>query len=165
MRVRIKRGENEVEVEGSAAEVEKNLKRLEPIVFGDAPATGISRGAAGGRKSTGGGGGSKPNAKPGELTLPAEFNEFVHSLPSTATGQDRLLAADYWVQQHGDDGLYTTSDAKALVEDNGFRVGNASQANTNNLKMGRVFKKGKKFKVGKPGVDHLSALIHGDDAA
>jgi len=88
-----------------------------------------------------------------------EFPEALLSLPSSVTGGDQLLVASWFVQRSSSDNTYSTAEANKLLVDQGVKLANASQSNTNALKAKRVFKVGKRFRLSSKGDDYVRALL------
>lgn len=88
-----------------------------------------------------------------------EFGETLGLLPKGATAADSVLLAGLHAQRASEDRTFSTKDANALLLEQSVKIGNPSQCMTNNLKAKRVFKVGDKYRVSKPGEDHLAALL------
>lgn len=96
--------------------------------------------------------------KAGDLTI-GEFGEQLGGFPKAATATDQVLLAGRFAQLASDDNTFATKDANALLLEQSVKVGNPSQCMTNNLKAKRVFKVGDRYRVSKPGEEHLASLL------
>lgn len=149
-RLRIKLAQGEFEVEGSESFVKAYaerfdawLKRLdEPPSAAPPPAQAESapRGRA-------------PAA-------PAQsFGELLHQLPRAASDVDRMLTAGYFVHLRSADKSFSTSEANALLTEQGVKVGNPSQCVRQNLVAKRVFKHLGRYRVSQTGLDYLRQML------
>jgi hypothetical protein len=86
-----------------------------------------------------------------------EFPELLHQM-SSSSGTDQILLAGAFAGRGREDGTFATSEANALLVEQGVKLANASQSMANNLKAKRVFKVGKNWKVSKTGQDYLKGL-------
>lgn len=102
-------------------------------------------------------------AKPAATSAPAaeqrEFGEVLHSLPSNASGSDRILVAGSYAQLASGDNTFSTGEANQLLLGQGVKLSNPSQALKNAIAAKRVFKVGKRYRVSKTGEEHLRSLI------
>lgn len=147
-RVRLCLQTGEFEVEGSEAFVGKYQSVIDALtqkIREEGPAAPIAA------PQTLGGGGT-PNTELGE------FPEALHSLKAPS-GTDQILVAGKFAAAKSSDGTFATSDASALLIEQGVKLSNPAQSMTNNLKAKRVFKVGKNWKISKTGEDHLKGLL------
>lgn len=101
-------------------------------------------------------------ASPGRADAPTEqreFGEVLHSLPSNATGADRILVAGWFAQKSGADNTFSTGEANQLLLGQGIKLSNASQALKGAISAKRVFKVGSRYRVSRTGEEHLRSLI------
>lgn len=97
--------------------------------------------------------------QPSGDTPPPPFGEFVHQLPTDASHTDLILAAGYYVQKTSVEGNFATNEVSTLLQEQGYKLSNPSQSLKNNLSAKKVFKvTGKRWKVSKPGEEHLKSL-------
>jgi hypothetical protein len=106
------------------------------------------------------------NGKPSEPSVTASggtmdllsFPEALHGLPKNATGSDQILLAGSFAARSNPEKTFATSDASALLVEQGIKLSNPSQALKNNLAGKKVFKVGSRYRVSKTGEDHLKNL-------
>jgi hypothetical protein len=104
-------------------------------------------------------GGSTPATATASAAEQREFGEVLHSLPSNASGSDRILVAGSYAQLASGDNTFSTGEANQLLLGQGVKLSNASQALKNSIAAKRVFKVGKRYRVSKTGEEHLKSLI------
>lgn len=98
-------------------------------------------------------------AKPASAAEQREFGEVLHSLPSNASGSDRILVAGSYSQLASGDNTFSTGEANQLLLGQGVKLSNPSQALKNAIASKRVFKVGKRYRVSNTGEEHLKSLI------
>jgi hypothetical protein len=104
-------------------------------------------------------GGPAPAAAAAPAAEQREFGEVLHSLPSNASGSDRILVAGWYAQLASGDNTFSTGEANQLLLGQGVKLSNPSQALKNAIAAKRVFKVGKRYRVSKTGEEHLKSLI------
>jgi hypothetical protein len=102
---------------------------------------------------------STPRAATASAAERREFGEVLHSLPSNASGSDRILVAGSYAQQASGDNTFSTGEANQLLLGQGVKLSNPSQALKNAIAAKRIFKVGKRYRVSKTGEEHLKSLI------
>lgn len=155
-RVRISLSAGDLEVEGTedfvrqyADSIRTLIDRLEELPI---PIQGTAaRGEAVGTPA--------PSAPTASAAEQREFGEVLHSLPNSASGQDRMLLAGSYAQLASADNTFSTGEANQLLLGQGVKLSNPSQALKNAIASKRVFKVGKRYRVAKTGEEHLKSLV------
>jgi hypothetical protein len=80
-------------------------------------------------------------------------------LAKNASQSDKILLAGSFAAQGTGDKTFSTSEASALLVEQGIKLSNPSQSLKNNLAAKRVFKQGNRFRVSKIGEDHLKTFF------
>lgn len=94
-----------------------------------------------------------------DSSMPETFGEYFHGFPKSIKDGDKLLAAGYFAQSVSDDASFATSDATALLLEQGIKLSNPAVFIKNNIDVKRLIKLGKnKFKISADGVDHLQQI-------
>jgi hypothetical protein len=152
-RVRISLSASELEVEGVEEFVAQYAEAINSLIIRleDQPIqspTAVQAAPAG--------------ASPGAAQAPKEqreFGEVLHSLPSNASGSDRILVAGWYAQKSSADNTFSTGEANQLLLGQGIKLSNASQALKGAISAKRVFKVGSRYRVSRTGEEHLRSLI------
>ena len=155
MRVRIKRGNDEIEVEGTAAEVEKYLKRYDA-------GSGLPAAQAGKKDERDG---KKAPAKhqDADFTFPDEPGEYLSAVPNNAKQVTQFLVGAHWVQHHSEDNTYTTAAVRALLDSHGMKLSNPSDCNGQNVKAKKAFAVAGGFRLHKKATDEVRKLLTGGE--
>lgn len=157
--VRISLTMGEIEITGTEEFVAKYDDYLSQLLerLKDVPVEKIvGKWAKNGADSGGdGGGGREDGDDDGDLP---EFGELLAQLPKGASGTDQILLAGFYAERQGSEGTFATVDASKLLVGQGIKLSNPTQSLNNNQSAKRVFKVGKKWKIGKPGLEHLKSL-------
>lgn len=159
--VRISLTMGEIEINGTEEFVAKYDDHLAELLerLKDVPVEEIvGKWAKNGADSGGdGGGGGEEEDDGGDGDLP-EFGELLAQLPKDASGTDQILLAGFYAERQGSEETFATADASKLLVGQGIKLSNPTQSLNNNQSAKRVFKIGKKWKIGKPGLEHLKSL-------
>lgn len=151
-RVRVSLHTGELEVEGSESFIAKYAEALNALISRVQKDTPIARDATKGsdasRHQTGG---------PSQQSTAGDFPEALHHMSSTS-GTDQILVAGSFARVAHADGTFATTEANALLLEQGIKLANPSQSMTNNLKAKRVFKSGKSWKISRTGEEYLRTL-------
>lgn len=152
--VRISLSAGELEIRGSEDFVAKYDGVVDELLdkLRDVPVTSVATNVTAPNGSSGGGGGATNG---GELP---PFGEMLHRLPSDATGTDRILLAGLYAQRDSADSTFATAEANKMLIEQGIKLSNPTQSLNNAQSAKRVFKVGKRWKVAKPGEDHLKSM-------
>lgn len=153
-RIRISLSAGELEVEGAEEFVAQYDEAINTLIsrLEDQPIqspTPVEAAAAG----------ASPGAAQAAPTGQREFGEVLHSLPSNATGTDRILVAGWYAQTASADNTFSTGEANQLLLGQGIKLSNASQALKGAISAKRVFKVGSRYRVSRTGEEHLRSLI------
>lgn len=149
-RVRISLGAGELEIHGSEDFVAKYDDVVDELLakLRAVPVESIAANVTNSNGSSGGDGG-------GELP---PFGEVLHQLPNDASGTDQILLAGMYAQRDSADSTFATAEASKLLIEQGVKLSNPTQSLNNNQSAKRVFKVGKRWKIAKPGEDHLKSM-------
>lgn len=154
-RLRVNLTQREFEVAGSEAFVRDWLPRIEALLarLDDLPPEREREPAAEPAAPA-------PSQPPVAVVELGSFGEFLQRLPANATETDRMLAAGFWMQQRSADGSFATGDANRRLQEQGIKVGNASQCVRQSLAAKRVFvvQRGR-FRVSQHGRLYLRQLM------
>lgn len=153
-RVRISLSAGELEVEGDEAFLAQYAEAINTLIgrLEDRPiqlSTPVQTG----------GGGASPSGVQAPTAEEREFGEVLHSLPSGASGSDRMLVAGWYAQRTSADNAFSTGDANQLLLGQGIKLSNPSQALKGAIGAKRVFKVGSRYRVSRTGEEHLRSLI------
>jgi hypothetical protein len=95
----------------------------------------------------------------GAATAAESFGELLHRLPRSASDVDRMLTAGYFAYLGSPDKSFSTSEANALLTEQGVKVGNPSQCVRQSLVAKRVFKHLGRYRLSQTGLDYLRQMI------
>jgi hypothetical protein len=153
-RVRISLTAGDLEVEGTEDFVRQYADSIRTLIsrLEESPIQPLTS-----QKEASGGPASAPAAAP--AAEKREFGEVLHSLPSSASGSDRILVAGRYAQPASGDNTFSTGEANQLLLGQGVKLSNPSQALKNAISAKRVFKVGKRYRVSNTGEEHLKSLI------
>lgn len=103
---------------------------------------------------------SNPVHKPATNgATPETFGEYLHLYPKTINNGDKLLAAGQFAQSKSTDAAFSTSDATALLLEQGIKLSNPAvfiKGLTDGKKIIKLSKN--KFKVSADGIEHLNQI-------
>jgi len=153
-RVRISLSASELEVEGAEEFVAQYAEAINTLIhrLEDQPIqspTPVQAAAAG----------APAGAAQAATAEPREFGEVLHSLPSNASGTDRILVAGWYAQRANSDNTFSTGEANQRLLGQGIKLSNASQALKGAISAKRVFKVGRRYRISRPGEEHIRSLI------
>ena len=102
----------------------------------------------------------KSESSGGEREVP--FGEFLQRYPGDVSDVDRVLIAGVFAQRSSDDDSFRTGQVNTLLQQQGYKVANASECVRRNVSMRRVFtlKKGV-YRVSEPGRQYLEEVANG----
>lgn len=160
-KVRISYGTREFEAEGSEAFVLSQLGNLATLMEILASGDSISD-DDGNVEQAAGDTTEAPSNTGSSSSLPDSFGEYLNQFKKGLNQDDQMLVAGYFVQCNSSDNAYSTKEANELLKEQGVKVGNPSQAVSVSKVSKKVFalQKGR-FRVSRPGVDHINSLQDG----
>jgi hypothetical protein len=148
-RVRVSLQAGELEVEGSESFVAGYADAIDALIarvrVEEPSVEAPSRDTNGTRASVG-------------LHDDGEFPEALHRM-SSSSGTDQILVAGSFARKNHADGTFSTTEANALLLEQGIKLANASQSMANNLKAKRVFRAGKTWKISRTGEEYIKTLV------
>lgn len=103
-----------------------------------------------------------PFSNPSEISptndsLPDSFGEYYSRYPKSIKDVDKILVAGYFAQQKGG-GAFATTDAAALLIEQGVKLTNAAAFLKANLDSRKLFKHDGKFRISEIGMEYLKKL-------
>ncbi|MCH8343827.1 MAG: hypothetical protein IH983_07555 [Planctomycetes bacterium] len=155
-RIRVNFSLREIEIAGDRETIEHFLQRFDSIIdgFKAAPTpTAPMQIAPPGQLPL-----AQTGAPPG-TGMPAEFGEYLHQFADSVSEVDRVLIAASFVQANESENSFRTRDANALLQEQGIRLGNASECVRRNVSARRVFSMGQsRYRLSRVGLQHLQGL-------
>ena len=158
-RVRIRHGAREFEFEGTAEFVGTMIEKVPEFLSFFSTSDGVEDAPFGEEAFSEEGGTTRAEKQQNGKGLPDNFGEYLNQFKKDIDQNEQMLIAGYFAQSKSDDNTFSTSVANELLKEQGIKVSNPSQSNTNNKDAKRLFAVNKGcFRVSKIGIDHVETL-------
>lgn len=102
---------------------------------------------------------STQQATKGETNIPENFGEFYVKFPRGISVSEKMLTAGYFLQTKSSDGLFTPSEASALLREQAVNVSNANAFITSLVNTNKIFKVAGKCKISEKGIDIINQML------